>query len=623
VQFAPRATSDAPRRRRLIGARSAFAAAVVAWLASGCKDGPSQPTTNPTPVLLGAEPAMVITGSDGATVTLNGQDFLPTSRVRWNEGDRVTTYVSGTSLTVRLTAQDLANVGSGELVVFNPPPGGGLSGILPLTIGYPTPTISAVSPASAEFGAAETTLRITGTGFHRNSSIRWNTDYMFGTFVSPTELTAVLPQYLLTGGGVAKITVVNPTPGGGASNAVDFTVNNPVPELTSISPTSVFTGNGFTLTVNGSKFTRNSVIRWNGADRATTYVSATRLTAQIPAADVTSAGTASITVFTPAPAGGASQARTLTIAQNPLTSLQTVALRTNHIVSDPTRTLIYGSVPAGVATYGNTVVAIDPTTAAIQWSVPVGSEPGRMAVSRDGRWLYVILNGAALVVRVDLQGRTKDIEFALGLGSLGSPTYGEDIEVLPDNPAAVAVSRRNSGLSPRHEGVAVYDDGVARASATQGHTGSNRITTSATGATLYGYNNETTEFGFRRITVSSTGLQEEVVRSGLISDFGVDIEYDEGRVYVTNGAVVDPVALTRVGTFPASGIVEPDAKNGRVHFFSGTTLNSMHATEFTPVGVLTISAASGSTALIRWGTDGLAFGGGNQVVIIRSRYVVP
>ena len=201
--------------------------------------------------------------------------------------------------------------------------------------------------------------------------------------------------------------------------------------------------------------------------------------------------------------------------------------------------------------------------------------------------------------------------------------YGEDIEVLTDNPRAVAVSRRNVGFSPRHEGVAIYDDGVARASATQGHTGSNRITTSASATTLYGYNNETTEFGFRRITVSATGVQEEVVRTGLLSDFGVDIEYDGGRVYATNGAVVDPVALTRVGTFPTSGIVEPDATNGRVHFFSGTTLNTMHYTNFTLIGSLTINAASGSGTLIRWGTNGLAFGGGNQVVIIRSLYVVP
>jgi hypothetical protein len=157
VRFAPYINSYARRFRRLAVPRSAAVVAVLVWLANGCSDGPSEPATNPTPVLLGATPALVVVGSDGATVTLQGEGFVPGSRVRWNEGDRVTTYMSSTALTVRLTAQDLASVRTGELVVFNPPPGGGLSGILSLTVGYPTPTITAVSPTSAEGGGRRST----------------------------------------------------------------------------------------------------------------------------------------------------------------------------------------------------------------------------------------------------------------------------------------------------------------------------------------------------------------------------------------------------------------------------------------------------------------------------------
>ena len=39
----------------------------------------------------------------------------------------------------------------------------------------------------------------------------------------------------------------------------------------------------FTLTVDGSNFVTNSVVRWNGSDRPTTIVSATQLIAQITA----------------------------------------------------------------------------------------------------------------------------------------------------------------------------------------------------------------------------------------------------------------------------------------------------------------------------------------------------
>jgi hypothetical protein len=48
------------------------------------------------------------------------------------------------------------------------------------------------------------------------------------------------------------------------------------------------------------------VVRWNGADRPTTYVSATEVRAEIPQMDLLAAGTARVTVFNPPPGGGTS-----------------------------------------------------------------------------------------------------------------------------------------------------------------------------------------------------------------------------------------------------------------------------------------------------------------------------
>jgi glucose/arabinose dehydrogenase len=88
----------------------------------------------------------------------------------------------------------------------------------------------------------------------------------------------------------------------------------PVPGAASLSPAAVIAGDpGFTLTVNGSAFVYGSVVRWNGSDRPTTFVLASKLTAAIPASDITSAGAASVTVFTPLPGGGTSGALTLNI----------------------------------------------------------------------------------------------------------------------------------------------------------------------------------------------------------------------------------------------------------------------------------------------------------------------
>jgi hypothetical protein len=73
---------------------------------------------------------------------------------------------------------------------------------------------------------------------------------------------------------------------------------NPVATLSSISPTTIASGGGdFTLTVTGTNFVNgNAVVKWNGTDRATTFVSATELSAVIPAADILVSGTATVTV---------------------------------------------------------------------------------------------------------------------------------------------------------------------------------------------------------------------------------------------------------------------------------------------------------------------------------------
>ncbi len=73
----------------------------------------------------------------------------------------------------------------------------------------------------------------------------------------------------------------------------------PTPTTTSISPSSATAGTGgFTLTVNGTNFVNGvSAIRWNGANKTTTFVSSTQLTAAIDAADIATAGSATVTVL--------------------------------------------------------------------------------------------------------------------------------------------------------------------------------------------------------------------------------------------------------------------------------------------------------------------------------------
>jgi hypothetical protein len=88
------------------------------------------------------------------------------------------------------------------------------------------------------------------------------------------------------------------------------------PAISGLSPNSVIAGEpAFTLTVNGSEFVSGSTVEWNGSAVATTYISASQLSASIPASLITAPSSVSITVLNPVV--GASNTVTFTINPGP------------------------------------------------------------------------------------------------------------------------------------------------------------------------------------------------------------------------------------------------------------------------------------------------------------------
>ncbi len=101
---------------------------------------------------------------------------------------------------------------------------------------------------------------------------------------------------------------------GGGVYKITSTASHLAPAAAGMGPMSAIAGDpGFTLTVNGSGFGPDSVVRWKGANRTTTLVCPTQLAAFIPSSDLTTAGTATVTVFNPAPGGGTSSGMTFNI----------------------------------------------------------------------------------------------------------------------------------------------------------------------------------------------------------------------------------------------------------------------------------------------------------------------
>lgn len=273
---------------------------------------------NPTVTVTATSPTSAIVGASAVTLTVTGTGFVSGSLVSFNGTMVPTTVVSGTSLTATVAATSLATTGSFPIIVTNPAPGGGVSLPVTFTVGNPDPAITSLVPATAIAGAPPTAVTVNGTGFVSATQITIGGAPSATTFVSSTQATVTLTAAQLMNSGTISIAAVNPTPGGGTSSRSVFTVDNPTPVLTSISPSSVVAGSGdTTVTAFGSSFVSGAQITASGAPLQTTYVSASELRATLRGASLASATSIPIAVVNPAPGSSTSSPQTLTVTAPP------------------------------------------------------------------------------------------------------------------------------------------------------------------------------------------------------------------------------------------------------------------------------------------------------------------
>ncbi len=217
---------------------------------------------HPRPVLTGISPSTVLAGADDTQITITGLSLVNGTQVLLGgEGGQAlaTTYVSETQLTAVVPAANLVSADELSITLFTPAPGGGYSPeSFTLTVGAPNPTpvLSSVSPASAGVNAASLTLTLTGSNFVSGAVAYFGTTALSTTYQSPTSLTASLPASLLTSEGSESVTVVNPSPGGGTSGSVTFTIQPSEGDLiTSISRAEARAGSDdLTIRIQGGPF---------------------------------------------------------------------------------------------------------------------------------------------------------------------------------------------------------------------------------------------------------------------------------------------------------------------------------------------------------------------------------
>lgn len=287
----------------------------------------------------------------------------------------------------------------------------------PPPISNPAPKITTitpnVSPIQSPLSSDSLVVTIDGSGFIAQSTVNFGGAAIIPTSATSTEIVVKVPYSSLAAPGPKPVTLVNPSPGGGTSNAVDFGVLYPTPTIEAFFPDSAFTADtAFTLKIYGTGFYDPSVVRWNGVNRLTVPVSQWEVTATISPGEMSSPGNATVSVFNPTPGGGSSNSLTFHVRDR------------GPVITriDP------GVIPVGS---GSTIVTVTGSNfqpgATAQWK---GNQ--RIASVTSPTSLSVTLTSTDLAV-------ASVGEITVTNPGAGGISNAMEIAVVPDNPALVIV----------------------------------------------------------------------------------------------------------------------------------------------------------------------------------------
>ncbi|HEY3646202.1 MAG TPA: IPT/TIG domain-containing protein [Gammaproteobacteria bacterium] len=603
---------------------------------------------NAAPVITGISPNQSSMSIFPKVVTVTGSGFQHNSQIQWNGVNQSTGYISSTQLTVQSPFAALTTANLDTLTVTTPSPGGGVSNTATLEVDAPAPTLAWVSPGRIYTGSGDVTVTVKG-GFLNTSYLAWNGTpltnlipnslyYLKGTF-----LQATIPAADLTMAGSSVLTAVTPGPGGGSIDVTLNIVQHP-PQITGLSPGFALPGGtDFTLTLDGMDFDSGAQVFWNGDQLTITQISSSQIQVTVPAAEIASAGVASITVVNPAASGGVSAMATLAIDASG-TAVVALAQPLNDIEWDPAKSIFYGAVSASASSDPHSIISIDPAAAVATDSVDTTDEPILLSLSGDDTFLYAgftsLSGGNSSYRRYSLPSFSQDWSLSLPILSNGHPEYLKALQVSPTFSRLYAFVVGEVGFTTSNSGVSVTLDGYDTWPGFAGEPW-DTLAWSPDGTYLYGGDSETSTASFMVDGYSdgfypgggTTGINPIV--HNVWSGSRMHVDAASGLVYADNSAaVIVPTTGQATATLPVSGVMVPDSSLGCAYLITQTqaqidaaagdwTLSCYSTADYTSVTrSMVIPGVNGTpTKMLRWGNEGLAIQTTTSIYFISGQIV--
>lgn len=172
-------------------------------------------------------PASANASDKAFTLTVNGNNFTVNDVVTWNGSVRATTFMSSTQVSAQINATDVTTSGSASIAVNS-------SGLLIASPSVnfpiegpnnPAPSLNSLSPSSTSAGGEDLQILVKGSGFAPSSVVELDNAPLATSFLSASQLIAVIPAADTAAKGTSQVAVTTPSPGGGLSKTLTFTIN--------------------------------------------------------------------------------------------------------------------------------------------------------------------------------------------------------------------------------------------------------------------------------------------------------------------------------------------------------------------------------------------------------------
>lgn len=424
---------------------------------------------NPEPKISSVLPASVLINSTSFTsalrVTISGTGFGDAMDVTFNGKAVTSSFDSSESVSLPSVDYSAVRPGANAVNVTLPGPGGGMSSGTLMGINA-SPTSISVSPVSVQVGAGETRAVIRATNLTPDSVLRWGGQVRSANYVPDTprggHFELILSPDELSQSKTVEVTVTVPAPGGGTSPIALFRV---LPASTTAIPAigvggiTLVIGNApvIPFAITAQNVASGAKVTWDGQEVPTTFVSPTRLDISpspdkvgfgVHRAYVTSGGVQSATIVFPS---GIAFSNNLTGVGSPAGDRLYIVGRSSF------------NVPISEAPE---LLTLDTATGALLMRLPIKlmknvSGPAKLAISSDGKYVYVASSSEGLIQRYNTETQSFDLEWVPYVSPTeGSRTGIAGLATIFDHPESVLVAY----FTAEGTNLAIFDNDHKRAS---------------------------------------------------------------------------------------------------------------------------------------------------------------